>query len=108
VDLFGTCRLALAVWSNIMNWLGLQSVQPSDLCSSFESFGFSFNVGKKRRKRLYLIWHVVIWSLWKARNACIFEEKVMPYKTWLKQLNMCLCGGFLLKVSHLLVPNMSG
>jgi hypothetical protein len=69
--------VALAVWSKITNWLGLQSAQPSDLCSSFKSFGFPFNIGKNLRKARFMIWHAVVWALWKARNAHIFEEKVM-------------------------------
>jgi hypothetical protein len=77
VYIFGTFRVALAVWSKIINWFGLQSAQPSDLCSSFESFGFPFNIGKNLRKGLSMIWHTMVWSLWKARNTHIFEEKVM-------------------------------
>ncbi|GAU46902.1 hypothetical protein TSUD_296810 [Trifolium subterraneum] len=75
MHLFGSCRVALEVWAEIYKWIGIQSVHSSDLCSSFESFGFPFNICKKRRKGLCLIWHTVIWSLWKARNACIFDGK---------------------------------
>jgi hypothetical protein len=76
VHLFGTCSFALSVWSEIGKWFGLQLAHPLDLCSSFESFCFPFNC-KKRRKGLYMIWQAVVWSLWKARNARIFEEKVV-------------------------------
>jgi hypothetical protein len=48
VHLFGTCLMALAVWSEIYKWLGLQAVHPSDLCFSFDSLGFPFNDGMKR------------------------------------------------------------
>jgi hypothetical protein len=44
--------VALVVWSEIYKWLGLQVAHPSDLCSSFDSFGFPFIVGKKRKKRV--------------------------------------------------------
>jgi hypothetical protein len=77
VHLFGTCSVALAVWSEIYKWLGLQVAHPSDLCSSFDSFGFPFNVGKKRKKGLIMIWQAVVWAIWKARNACIFDGKVV-------------------------------
>jgi hypothetical protein len=52
-------------------------VHPSDLCSSLDSFGFPFNIGKKRRKCLITIWQVVIWTLWKAINDCIFDGKIV-------------------------------
>jgi hypothetical protein len=76
MHLFGTCTVALAVWSEIYKWIGILAVHPSDLCSSFASFGFPFNVGKNRRKGLNMIWHAVVWTIWKARNAYIFDGKL--------------------------------
>jgi hypothetical protein len=50
VHLFGTCKFALSVWSEISKWFGLQLVHQLDLCSSFDSFCFPFNCKKKEGK----------------------------------------------------------
>jgi hypothetical protein len=37
-------------------------------------------VGAQRRKGYILIWHAVVWAIWKARNSVIFENGVMVAK----------------------------
>jgi hypothetical protein len=70
--LFFTCPIAVEVWTAVLAWLGLVSVVPGNAFQSFESFGVPFR-NKLRIKGLNLLWQTVVWSIWLARNALIFE-----------------------------------
>jgi hypothetical protein len=70
--LFFSCPLAVEVWTMVMAWLGLVTAVPGNAFHSFESFGVPFRTNT-RIKGLILIWQTVVWSIWLARNALIFE-----------------------------------
>jgi hypothetical protein len=70
--LFFTCPVAVEVWTLVLAWLGLVTAVPGNAIHSFDSFGAPFR-NKTRIKGLILIWHTVVWSIWLARNAFIFE-----------------------------------
>ncbi|MCI16332.1 F-box family protein [Trifolium medium] len=72
--LFATCRVAAAVWAEVYNWMGLTTVLLGNLFTSFDTFGFPFKC-KKHLKGLNMIWQVVTWRLWMARNVLIFDGK---------------------------------
>jgi hypothetical protein len=48
---------------------------PPNLMSLFDCF-VAATKNKKTRKEFLLIWHTVVWSLWGARNNCIFNNIV--------------------------------
>jgi len=67
------CTYAMKVWDGVMRWLGFNVVIPPNLFSLWECWdGVSNN--KKIRKGLRMIWHAVVWSLWRARNDRIFNN----------------------------------
>jgi len=43
---------------------------------------------KKIRKGLWLIWEVVIWVIWKARNACIFNNEIARWDELVEEVNV--------------------
>ncbi|MCH84856.1 pantothenate synthetase [Trifolium medium] len=92
-------RVACGLDWNIYNWLGLQTVLPSDLCTSFASFGFPFNSCNKRRKGMKMIWHVVVWISWRARNAYIFENKASSVHDLVEEIKHISLKWFLAKGS---------
>jgi hypothetical protein len=70
------CDFALGVWYAVSIWLGLTSVNPPNLfiLSPLWSVLVTQN---QRNKSLMLIWHVVLWSIWKAWNDSIFNNKAV-------------------------------
>jgi len=63
--LFLHCSFAMKVWDEVMRWLGFHFVTPPNLFFLWDSWdGVSSN--KKIRKGLRMIWHAVVWSIWKA------------------------------------------
>ncbi|GAU14645.1 hypothetical protein TSUD_97090 [Trifolium subterraneum] len=70
-----TCPLAWAVWSLVHRWFGVVSVVPVTLSSLCESFLKVYRKGKQGLKGILLVWHAVVWVLWRARNDKIFSAK---------------------------------
>jgi hypothetical protein len=100
--LFLHCDLAHRVWYEIFKWLGVVIVMPPSIMSLFASF--SEDAKNKRIKRGFrLVWHTVVWSLWRARNNVIFnnvnkvpleiveEIKVLSWRWSVDCLNISPC-----------------
>ncbi|KAK2405812.1 hypothetical protein QL285_041620 [Trifolium repens] len=74
--LFAHCWFVHRVWYEIFNWLGVLMVMPHNLMTLFDCFCAS--VYKKKSKRGFLlVWHTVVWSIWRARNNAIFNGIVI-------------------------------
>jgi hypothetical protein len=74
VHLFLHCDTAAKVWYEIMFWLGAVIIVPSNIASAFACL-VEHGKGKKEKVCLSLIWNSYMWSMWKFRNDCIFNNK---------------------------------
>jgi hypothetical protein len=80
--LFASCPIAWEVWSKVHRWFGITSVVPSTIGSLFQCFLPLFRNCKHALKGVILIWHAVIWVLWRTRNERIFRGTVV----WLEEI----------------------
>jgi hypothetical protein len=71
--LFLHCKSALVVWYSVFSWLGVVLVVPPNLSSLYACLSVAApNI--KVRKGFCLVWHSVIWAMWRARNNLIFNN----------------------------------
>jgi hypothetical protein len=52
----------------VYRWFGVVEVFPGSIHSLFVGFLSSLNRGKKLRKGIMMVWHAVMWVLWRVRN----------------------------------------
>jgi hypothetical protein len=72
--LFLHCVWVSRVWREVMRWLDFTFITPPNLF--IHAICWTRGVGtKKLRKAGWLIWHAVVWGVWKARNDRIFNDK---------------------------------
>ncbi|MCI23228.1 hypothetical protein A2U01_0044406, partial [Trifolium medium] len=58
--LFASCSMALAEWSMVFRWFGVDMVLPHSLFSLFESFRALASNRKKGSKGVIMVWHAAI------------------------------------------------
>jgi hypothetical protein len=75
--LFATCPMAWVVWSKVHRWFGMTTVVPGSIGSLFQCFLTCFRNRKRALKGVILVWHAVIWVLWRTRNDRIFSGIVV-------------------------------
>ncbi|GKV25593.1 hypothetical protein SLEP1_g35004 [Rubroshorea leprosula] len=72
--LFTHCKVAYDLWNACFRWWGIRTALDRDGCKVFQQHPSALKVaGLKEGWRC--IWFVVVWSLWLARNDCIFNGK---------------------------------
>ncbi|CAJ2636054.1 unnamed protein product [Trifolium pratense] len=74
--LFLHCKVAHLVWYEIFKWLGVVIVMSFNLFHLYDCLCDAAS-SKKSRNGFRLVWHSVIWSIWKARNNKVFNGIVM-------------------------------
>jgi len=100
--LFLHCRVISNIWRKIMDWLNFNFITPNNLFVHLECWSGEVR-DKKMRKGVWLIWHAIIWVIWKGRNERIFnnlikeeeelveEIKVFSWRWVLSRLNVSPC-----------------
>ncbi|XP_058768446.1 uncharacterized protein LOC131642190 [Vicia villosa] len=73
--LFLECPTAVKVWSDIICWLGVSASSHNQISDNFIAFSGVFQGKKSQETGLRIIWLACLWSIWKARNAKIFQNK---------------------------------
>jgi hypothetical protein len=75
--LFASCPMAWSVWLKVFNWFGMTPFLPHSMSSIFETF-CAWGVRRKpARHGVIMVWHAVIWALWRSRNDRIFSTKIV-------------------------------
>jgi hypothetical protein len=101
LHLFLYCEIATLVWMEIFSWLDVPFYLPHNL---FSILHFFMEVGsKKGRKGMIMITAAVLWTLWRCRNAVLFDNgtgtvselveavKVLSWKWWMSRRNPAPC-----------------
>jgi hypothetical protein len=65
----------MMVWDKVMSWLGLNFLIPPNLFILWENWEGASAI-KKVRNGFRMIWHAVVWSIWRARNDGIFNNEI--------------------------------
>jgi len=85
--LFLHCDFISKVWSEVMRWLNFYVITPPNLL--IHSLVWSREVrSKKLRRGAWLIWHAVVWVVWKARNNHIFNNIVPDVEDLVEQVRV--------------------
>ncbi|GAU15735.1 hypothetical protein TSUD_235480 [Trifolium subterraneum] len=71
--LFGSCNLISPIWYSILRWLCVELVPSRGVLGFFEAF-LGMGTGRKDRVGWLLIWHTIVWTIWKSRNDVVFSE----------------------------------
>ncbi|XP_057780066.1 uncharacterized protein LOC130998670 [Salvia miltiorrhiza] len=70
--LFFSCEKSYQLWSGLVAWLGKKTTLQCKVKDHFNAF---INLGCKKEKRFLLgVWAGAIWSIWKMRNECKFQQ----------------------------------
>jgi hypothetical protein len=118
--LFTTCPVAVTVWTEIYNWLGLQTVFSGNLSSSFDTFAFpftckkhgkdSFRYGKRLLGRFGLREMRFFFIIRSQLCTTFWRQLIIASKMscTIDQLSAQICNGSLLKGSLVFVMGMNG
>ncbi|XP_022018936.1 uncharacterized protein LOC110918968 [Helianthus annuus] len=69
------CHFAQVIWKNIAYWCKIPLIIAFDIKDLLVLHGFSPG-SRKRKKTLYAIILVAIWSIWKMRNEVTFGQAI--------------------------------
>jgi hypothetical protein len=105
--LFTTCPVAVTVWTEIYKWLGLQTVLPGNLSSSFDTFAFPFTC-KKHGKDSFRYGKRLLGRFGLREMRFFFIIRSQLCTTFWRQLSAQICNGSLLKGSLVFVMGMNG
>jgi hypothetical protein len=70
-----------------MNWMQFNFITPPNFGIHFNCWSSVMRL-KKLRKGAWVIWHAVIWIVWKVRNDMIFNNKVSGVDEMVEQVKV--------------------
>jgi hypothetical protein len=85
--LFLHCPCVSKIWYAVMKWLGLILISPPNIETSMAVFAGCARE-KVARAGLILVWNSVMWVVWKMRNDCIFNNKVVVVEDMVEQVQL--------------------
>lgn len=72
-----TCEITNYAWHRIFSWLGWCLDLANDLTNLFQMF---YPLGGVHRiMGAFMIWHAVVWSLWKSHNDIVFLDESVKW-----------------------------
>lgn len=77
--LFVMCPAIAQLWNLVVAWVGSSWAAPDDIARHRRSFVNLLGNGKVR-KLMGGLWTCVIWTIWKWRNAVLFEDKEWNFR----------------------------
>jgi hypothetical protein len=85
--LFLHCKVSSVIWYAVFKWLCLVLIMPPNMFIHFYCFRGT-TVGVQRRKGYLIIWHAIVWAIWKARNNIIFNNGAMDVKDVVEEIKV--------------------
>jgi hypothetical protein len=72
--LFMHCDMAWLFWRLVFDWLGVNFITPQNLYVHFTCWNDEAS-SRRIRMAFRMIWHAVLWTIWRERNARIFKNQ---------------------------------
>uniref|UniRef100_A0A8R7R329 Reverse transcriptase zinc-binding domain-containing protein n=1 Tax=Triticum urartu TaxID=4572 RepID=A0A8R7R329_TRIUA len=75
------CRFSVRVWCDIVQWLGLQDVIPTEWSTATSVKDWWLQIAQSRapsRSAMTSLLMLVSWEIWKERNARVFRNSATP------------------------------
>lgn len=79
------CDVVVMIWRKLMDWLEINFITPQHLLMHFDCWSEACN-SRRLLKAFWLIWHAVVWSIWKERNARIFKNQAKHFDEVLDEI----------------------
>jgi hypothetical protein len=64
----------------VFKWFGVAPLLPHSMSSIFETFRVLGKGRKHVAQGVLMVWHAVMWALWRSRNDRIFSNKVLNHE----------------------------
>lgn len=86
----------LSLWRSVYCWIGLSVVLFHLGPAHYIQHGFLLG-GRKLKRSKYILWHVVVWSIWIMRNNIIFSQGSVDFSEILHCIKLRSWSWFLAK-----------
>ncbi|KAJ0780983.1 putative RNA-directed DNA polymerase [Helianthus annuus] len=73
--IFVSCQVAQVIWQNVARWCSIPPVIAFGLKDILSIHEYSSSSATKK-KALYAVVLITIWSIWKSRNEAVFQHKL--------------------------------
>ncbi|MCH85588.1 hypothetical protein A2U01_0006436, partial [Trifolium medium] len=87
--LFFECPIFAGVWYSICNWMKISSALQNGCVAQLEQFEGLIGSGRAFTNRVSVIWFACMWSIWKARNDKVFNNKDICLDSIVESVKRC-------------------